>query len=241
MLYKKTHVSIQFWTPIQDIVESLTRKYAHCSHVLKLGPGERPFSLTSHAIEMPQSTIFHSKPTTAYTLTHLDLDREIMDLMANSYHFGYARHIFEDLQNPDFVFEQFTAICKEGYIETPSPLVECLKGAESPDYRGYAHHRYIVWTEKEDNSLHFLPKFPIIEHIYLKPETEQNWINIAESSPYSWNNYYTWDIADRKPKCKIYKHGCDFEIFKDYAAILNHAILKSIEHTQSFILNLRSF
>lgn len=44
----------------------------------------------------------------------------------------------------------------------PSPLVELTKGVDgnirfSNHYIGYVHHRYIVWSDLEENTIYFFP------------------------------------------------------------------------------------
>ena len=59
-------------------------------------------------------------------------------------------------------FNEITRVCKTGYIETPSPLIEFSTNVDSGDspYKGYIHHRYFVWSDIKTNTLYFLPKYP---------------------------------------------------------------------------------
>jgi hypothetical protein len=126
-------------------------------------------------------------------------------------------------------------VSKSGYIETPSPLVECTKNVDGKGlchlYRGYIHHRYIVWTETDTNTLCFLPKYPILEHIQFN-DINSNLLEID----YYWNNYYEWSV-DQPANIRMYKNGVNFHILKDYVNLINQAIMFSIQHTKKFILD----
>jgi hypothetical protein len=152
------------------------------------------------------------------------------------FNFIHCRHTLEDIQNPSNAFNEFVRLSKYGYIETPSPLIEIMKGvdASSPDYCGYIHHRYIVWSELETNTLHFLPKLPIIEHLILSPELTKKITYICNNYPIYWNNYYLWN-PDKPPKCVIYRHGINFEIHDNYRDLIFDAIMASIKYTNHFV------
>lgn len=223
----------KFWNPISKIV-NIFDNYCRTNSftkILELGPGNIPFPSATHFVD-------NKKYQTDHSITfEIDLDNTDIPREQGEFDFGYARHVFEDLQNPDFCFKNFTRVCKRGYIETPSPLVECLKDIDcfplSKEYRGYIHHRYIVWTESDTNTLCFLPKFPIIEHIKFIPEYEQKLNDLATVDIY-WNNYYYWD-ENSPPKYKVYKNDIDFSIINNYSSKLSEAIVESVKHTDKFI------
>jgi hypothetical protein len=157
-----------FWKPNKEIIEILV---AYCKNnnytkILEIGPGVTPFPLSSHSIDI-DSTVKNS--------VSVDIDFEVIPFEDKYFDFCYARHIFEDIQNPQHAFAETTRICKNGYIETPSPLIECLRLVDAisrncnVNYCGYIHHRYIVWTDIHTNTLYFLPKYPIIEYILFDP------------------------------------------------------------------------
>jgi len=80
-----------------------------------------PWSYSTHSIDINLSQQTNKKNI------KIDIDKtEIPE----TFDFGYARHIFEDIQNPDFVFSQFVKSCPSGYIETP-PMIECMKDIKS--------------------------------------------------------------------------------------------------------------
>jgi hypothetical protein len=156
------------------------------------------------------------------------------------FNFIYSRHTLEDLQNPQNAFNQLTKISSKGYIETPSPLIEFSRGVDadldwvnSDSYRGYKHHRYIVWSDVDTNTLYFLPKYPIIEYCNVSDNIIRLMNYIANNYPLYWNNYYYWDKDDDKKTPKICVLN-DIN-FKDYNNYLTIAINKSIEYTKHFM------
>lgn len=224
------------WYTIQELVTYLinvckTRQY---EKIVELGPGKIPFPISTHLVDRNQECLDNARLSNKI-LYNLDLNTQKIDADDNYFDFCYARHIFEDVQNPDFMFENITKQCKMGYIETPSPLIECMKYVDSVDessYRGYHHHRYIVWTE--NNQLHFLPKMPIIEYISIDPEYEKTMYELAKN-PFYWNNYYVWDKEEKYgntnlPKCVMHEYSIE-----TYSELLMHAIKCSIEHTNNNI------
>jgi hypothetical protein len=55
----------------------------------------------------------------------------------------------------------------------------------SPPWRGYAHHRYIVWNDS--NVLKILPKFPMVD-IY--DNFNQNKLEELLKIPFNWGTFY---------------------------------------------------
>lgn len=222
---------IKHWAPIESVVQHWTDVCATngFTSVLEVGPGSVPFVPATAQID-----VVPCKRQGVETLM-LDMDKECIPKPDSHFDFVYCRHVLEDIQNPDFAFAELTRTAQAGYIETPSPLVECTRGVDAPGgsslFCGFHHHRYIVWTETEDNSLHFLPKLPLLEHIVV-PAAEQQ--SLLLQQPAAWNNYYTWD-ATRPAKCVVYKHGLNFTIMDDYVNLLNRAVLQSYQATSLFL------
>lgn len=217
----------RYWKPVPSIVKKIADQIAENSRVLEIGPGNIPFSKATHFVDcnttLPNSIV-------------LDLDTEQLPYDTLEFDFVYSRHVLEDIQNPDYAFNELIRIARSGYIETPSPLVECTKNVDGTVYAnlycGYIHHRYLVWTESDTNTLCFLPKYPIIDKLDMKPLTEYS--KYLNKDCY-WNNYYQWsDDASTPPKIKMYKHGVNFNINLDYSNIIEHAIKESIRYTSKF-------
>lgn len=212
----------KYWHPNQKILELIENycKVSKFTNILEVGPGSIPFKLATYFVdnvERENSTI-------------LDIDTQRFNFEDGHFDFTYCRHVFEDIQNPDFAFRELQRVSKIGYIETPSPLVECLRQADfTGNYRGYIHHRYIIWSEKD--TIFFLPKFPIIEHLNFN---EDNLKKLAEE-PLNWNNYFFWNSNS---KFVIFKHGLNFNIVSEYESLINRAVVASLENNIKFINNL---
>lgn len=222
----------KYFTPITEILQINIDKCENNGYdkVLELGPGYIPFKCSTHTIDI--------SPPDDNTKINYNIDVDIDDLSRfdNEYfQFGYARHIFEDIQNPDFAFKNFTRVCKSGYIETPSPLIECMYNIDPVKidipFRGYNHHRYIVWVDNVDNDngvLNFIPKFPMIESLHIPPQLNERYENITNTEPIQWNTYYWWDELN-PPKYKMHKN---FDMWNDYPKILTNAIECSINRNE---------
>ena len=191
---------IKHWAPIPEIRDYLKNRHSDATSVLEVGPGSIPFPLATHFVDH-----LHHNPNTVI----VDINNTCLPYSYKQFDFVYCRHVLEDIQNPDFAFNELVRVAKSGYIETPSPIVEVTRGVDGGDpfYRGYIHHRSLVW--EKDGVLHFLPKFPIIEHL-----TFQDMREILKD-PYMWNTYYYWDEKSN-PGCKVLKYDVDYKIHINY-------------------------
>lgn len=178
---------------------------------MEIGPGNIPLPIFTKSVDWnPNSDGIK-----------IDMDVELLPFEDNTFDFLYSRHVLEDLQNPDFAFKEMLRVAKNGFVETPSPLIECSKRVDYDNryqpYYGYIHHRYIIWTEKDTHTLCFLPKYPILEKMNI--EIVDNSILKLIKDEYYWNNYYEWD-SKNPAKFRIYKHGKNFNIDKEYEEII---------------------
>lgn len=159
--------------------------------ILEVGPGSRPFPLATHFVGHLEEQETNDGDNTV----KVDVDLQTLPYRDNEFDFVYARHVLEDLNAPWILFQELQRVSKNGYVETPSPLAEITKHVDclpiSHLYKGYVHHRYFVWVE--DQTLMFLPKYPIIEHINFPTQVEQTAINYLNTSPIYWNTYYMWN------------------------------------------------
>lgn len=205
-----------YYTPIPKTLEYIEEKYGNCEKVLEIGPGHIPLKFATHFIDH-----IYDYPNTV----KIDLDTTPIPFSDKFFDFVYCRHVLEDIQNPDFAFQELTRVAKSGYIETPSPIAELTRDV-CGEGRGYIHHRYIVWNDGE--TLNFVAKYPIVEFIkeYDGKESLQN--------PLLWNTYYEWD-EDTTPKCKVWKHDIHFDVGKNYSDVLNQAIKQSTDHSGKFL------
>jgi len=184
-----------------------------------------------------------------------DLDFDKFEAIEdNEFDFGFCRHTLEDIQNPQNAFREIIRICKSGYIETPSPIVEItklfFKREDTSDMmfsknkvnRGFIHHRYFVWTDISTNTLYFLPKYPCIETMDFSNEGMIKIKKILNDYSVYWNNYYFFTSEDENPpNIFVYRNDINFSIQSkddsenEYLTLLNTAFIKSIEATNYFI------
>jgi hypothetical protein len=94
------------------------------------------------------------------------------------------------MDDPSGMLRELARVGKRGYIETPSPLAEMCRGIDggSPRWRGYNHHRHIVWTV--GNTLKILPKLPQIEYL---PFDDERYVRLIREYPALSNTYMLWD------------------------------------------------
>ena len=133
--------------------------------------------------------------------------------------------------------------CKEFYIETPSPMIEILKGIEYSDqlskslpYRGFTHHRYFIWSNK--NTIYCLPKYPIVEYFEITENFEKKLTYIASNYPVYWNNYI---MCNDETKIVMLKNEFDFNFITErdkYPNLIFNGIVESMDNTNIFISQL---
>jgi hypothetical protein len=156
--------------------------------------------------------------------------------------FVYVRHTLETLESPQVVFEILSNLSQTGYIESTSPLVELSKNVErtiTDTHRGMYLTRYILWTEKEDNSLHILPKYGVFDYFNVDPNFENNIKNVLLDSPVYWNNYYFWN-PENPPKIVYHSFGNDFD-WETYGAMIGRAIHHNMEYTNAFMEKVKPY
>jgi hypothetical protein len=220
---QSSKVSSFWYLPAKEIVDYLCEKYKDLNDVLEIGPGVVPFPLATVSIG-------YNEKIKEYKTVDIDTTR--FPFEDNQFGFSYCRHVLEDIQNPDFAISEIFRTSRSGYIETPSPLVEITKGVDTGtmgvNYCGYIHHRYIIWSYLD--TVYFLPKYPIIEHLTGDPKLT----SIINNYPIYWNNYILWE----KPmKTVIYKNGVNMEIRQDYLNLLKRAVWESIMNTNLLVKN----
>jgi hypothetical protein len=232
----------KFWAPIKDITESVETfcKKNNYKNILEIGPGFIPFSLATKSVG------FNEKIT---DYIELDIDINPLPFEDKSIDFVYSRHTLEDIQNPDFAMKEIIRISNSGYIETPSPLIEITKGVdgvpESYKYSGYIHHRYIIWSDIQKNEIYFLPKYSNIIDNFLEIDQVNldKSLNLINTVPAYWNNYFIW--SNSQPKIIMYKNGINFglnrNMIEDYNKLINEAVNVSIQNTDYFLHNYKSF
>jgi ubiquinone/menaquinone biosynthesis C-methylase UbiE len=212
--------------PIQknlNYIESLIKDGAK---VLEIGPGHLPFSKATYFCGW---TMEEKGRLPNYKTA--DASTEKLPYKDKEFDFVYCRHVIEDLWNPVNALKEISRITKAGYIETPSALCEMSKdvdGGTNVPYRGYNHHRYIVWNDR--GTLNILPKFPIIEYIKFEEEKLQQLLE----DPFNWCTFYHFE---KDIKYKLYEmgHEQDFVMFNNsYPLIIKKAMNESIEEAQNY-------
>jgi len=204
-------------------IESLIKDGAK---VLEIGPGTRPFS---KATDFCGWTMEEKGRLPNYKTA--DASSEMLPYQDKEFDFVYCRHVIEDLWNPVNALKEISRITKAGYIETPSALCEMTKdvdGGTNVPWRGYNHHRYIVWSD--NGTLHILPKFPIIEYIKFEEEKLQQLLK----DHFMWFTFFHFE-GDIKYKLYEMGHEQDFVMFNNsYQLIIQKAMNKSIEEAQNY-------
>lgn len=208
--------------------------------VIDFGPGYYPLELATIFVETREEVVKNIQSLPGFedkTFYFVNMNNETLPEEANvpqSIDFGYCRHLLEDLYNPLHAFNVITTLCKNGYIETPSPLIEFCKGIQSHLYRGYLHHYWFVWAEEEDNSLHFLPKFSWVEYVNLPGTLYEDIRKVCNLGGKYWNTYYSWS-STTKPKIVMHTSFGWTTMSDEYILLLVHAIKQSIKSTNSFV------
>jgi hypothetical protein len=219
-----------YWFPNPIILKHLTSSCLerHLENILEIGPGVSPFPLA-------KKFIGYNEKVENYI--NIDLDKEKIPFKNKELDFTYCRHVLEDIQKPDDALYEIIRVSKNFYIETPSPLVEITKGVDARSfsnlYTGYIHHRFIIWSDFENETVYILPKYGFIENALFLTDSLRKKINyILNNYPVYWNTYFK--NKSENTKIVFYNHFNDDE----YCAILYNAILTSIKSTNNFVKSL---
>ena len=212
-----------YWAPVPQVLAKLEHQYSG-GRVLDVGPGHSPLPWATASVD------FVNAPG-AINPTICDLTRDPLPFADKSFDLVFCRHLLEDSWNPFPICAEMERVGKAGYIETPSPICELTRGVDgggSPPYRGYFHHRFIVWVDGDD--LRFVSKYPLVEHLSFS-DGEEALAQALRSGPKYWNTYYHWN--DRI-KWRHLQAPLDFEIMRDYGNVLRDAMEKSAIATNEF-------
>ena len=210
-----------YYAPLAEIVERLVSMCRHHEYktILEVGPGRTPFPIATHFVD---HDVEHLP-----SCVRVDLNTEPLPFPDRYFDFVYCRH-----------FREIRRVSNSFYIETPSPLIEMLRriDAHQPFYRGYIHHRYLVWSEA--STLYCLPKYPLIEYISIPPALEQKMIWIANHQPWHWNHYYFWSEAfDVEPsKCQVLTHDVHYTLGdQSYGECLGKSLIECIRNNHEVL------
>jgi len=209
-----TAESPKYWHPDAKLIDWLTNKKIHPNaRVLEIGPGTVPFGRADYYVD------FVDVPGLK-NFVKLDAATSILPFADKEFDFIYCRHVLEDSWNPFNLCEEMSRVGKAGYIETPSPLAELGRGVDggSPPFRGYHHHRWIIWAAGAE--LRFITKYAFCEYV----KFEEDKIDDALKTARFWNTYFLWE--DRI-NFKHIQSPLDYSIPKDYAKLLADAMAMS--------------
>ena len=216
-----TEKHVKFWGPVPQVMDYLIKQVIKPNDkVLDIGPGTWPFQRANVSVDFVDIAGVKN-------LIKCDVAHQPLPFKDKEFDFVYARHIIEDMYNPFFLLKEMSRVGKAGYIETPSPIAELGRGVDgsSPPYRGYYHHRFIVWAFGKE--LRLVSKYPLAEYLGL----DEKQIDHLLTSPRYWNTYYLWKDNI------IFNHiqnGPDIEVTRDYAVVLGQAMERSKESTDVF-------
>ncbi len=208
------------WGPITQVVDYVASLIPEGARVLEIGPGHAPFRRATHFVD--------NVPRGDLPITMCDCASEPLPFPDKSFDFIYCRHVLEDMFNPFPLVKEMSRVGKAGYIETPSPIAELCRGVDggAPYYRGYHHHRFIVWMR--DDVLHFVSKYPIVEYFDVPDELLAQRLRSGSDE---WNTYGLWrDHIEFKHM----QNGLEFEMVDGYANLLADACTQSIAATAKF-------
>jgi len=194
IIYEKYVEESQF-TRVLEITAGGARSFNMATHVIS---GQKRFVRSEEGFSA-QTPLGNS--TALYWNLNLDTDR--FPFEDDFFDFVYCHHVLQDLSNPAHAFEELTRVARNGFVESPSPLMSTLLWDEYANlgFRGHPRHRFLLWTERESNTLHMIPKFPLMDQIlpslYGSLELETSAAAIVGQVYSVGADYYSWhDPAD---------------------------------------------
>lgn len=224
-----TDRDFKHWGPNREMLDYVLSVVPDDATVLEIGPGHIPFPKAKTFVDLrPLGNLpgaFHQ----------VDLDHNPLPFEDKSFDYVYCRHVLEDMINPFLLCREMQRVAHAGYIETPSPMAEICRGVDggSPPWRGYFHHRYLVWNS--NGELRFVAKLPVIEYLNQAGNQGVDEYKICfdlRHRPPFWNTYYFWN--DTLPVRNL-QWPQDFLILEQYPAVLARAIADSEASTKALL------
>ena len=171
------------WAPIPAVLEFI-KEVGTGAKVLDVGAGHIPFANATHTVDLVPKTRDNMQSIA------LNFRHAALPFPDKFFDFVFCRHTAEDMDDPLRMLEEVRRVGKRGYIETPSPLSEVCRGIDggSPPWRGYNHHRHLIW--EKDNTLFLLPKLVPLEHFALD---DAKHIALLQAAPALGNTYLLWE------------------------------------------------
>lgn len=173
------------WQPIPQVVQRIADGVPDGATVLEIGPGATPFPRATAFVDFADVPAYAKRP-----VYKIDLTSERLPFDDKSFDFIYCRHVLEDSWNPFAICAEMSRVGRRGYIETPSPIAELCRGVDgdAPAYRGYHHHRFIIWPD--GSQLKFVSKYPLVEYL---GAPDAKLAGMLRSGPKYWNTYFPWE------------------------------------------------
>lgn len=223
-------LSNHYWERDEDVYSFVRSLARGKSLVVDVGCGQKYFDEATELID-------YIPLNTDKKVHQLDVSWDKLPYEDKEVDFLYCRHTIEDIPNPRWLISEINRVAKAGYVECPSPLIEIARGADagSPPWRGYYHHRSVVWSDGD--KLTIVPKYPIIEHFQFP---DKFIIDLLQKGKDLWNTYHLW-----KDELKVdFSFGSgnphSYDIIQDYGNILMSGVQMTIGQTQKFLNEIRS-
>lgn len=171
------------WAPIASVM-AFIKTVGSGDKVLDVGAGRTPFVNATHTVDLVP------KRRENVQSVALNFRHSVLPFEDKFFDFVFCRHTAEDMDDPLRMLQELSRVGKRGYVETPSPLSEVCRGIDggSPPWRGYNHHRHLIW--EKDKTLYILPKLVPIEHMVL--DDEKN-VALLQAFPALANTYLLWE------------------------------------------------
>ena len=207
-----TEQDTKHWAPIPEVIDWLCKRIPDGAKVLEIGPGHVPFPKATEFVD------WDPKRELPGPVHKVDLGVDPLPFEDKAFEFVYCRHVLEDMFNPFPLCKEMSRVGKAGYVETPSPIAEMGRGVDggSPPYRGYHHHRWIVW--RVFHELNFVAKYPMVEFLDVDDGAI---VTALRRDPVNWNTYYHWDgdITVRH-----WQNPVDYYMPTEYGPLIENAL-----------------
>lgn len=214
---------VRHWHPSDEVTRFLLDHFGPSARVLEVGPGTVPFARADVYVDIVDLPgVPHDK------LVKCDITSGPLPFPDKSFDFVFCRHMLEDMWDPFTACREMERVAKAGYIETPSPMAELCRGVDgdAPPYRGYHHHRFIVW--ENEGTLTFVTKYPVVEYIRCD---EDGLVSALRQGPKHWNTHFLWS---GHISVKHMQSPLDFDIPRDYPGLLRNALMQAGKSTELF-------
>lgn len=218
-----------YWAPQPEIVAALIDALPASARVLEIGPGTAPFPRADVAVDFAPP----AGGDIERCIVRVDLSRQRLPFRDRCFDFVYCRHVIEDMASSTLLLDEMNRVGRSGYVETPSPVAELARGVDAgaAPWRGYHHHRQIVWVDA-DGILNLVSKYPLVE---LMGFDEARLLALLRRAPRHWNSRLWWhgELRNRQ-----WQNPLDFGFHDGYDGLLRRAVEASIVSADAFYARL---